>query len=506
MLKRSKRISELDTYLSDEQFYDIKDEQPQLSIESSYWKIPDEDNYITSISVNREQNSQIAVASGSNYNNLFIYDLNVNDMELKHEQTITLPKLQSVKWINYNEEESLLLTGDKNGMSHIISVPDSENDENARIVKRFNHKKQFTNLKIKTQSVKQLSLPNWNNEIFLTLCNENVFVWDLNHRSDLPILKNKNLGINTFDSSLTQNGIIALGGEFGIALNDLRSDESKLFTPNEELESCLNIKWAPYDCNILASSHSDGVIKLWDIRSQGSSFGELKGHNDVISSLEWSEVSSSELYSSSNDGQIVHWDLDFTQDLSDCRLKDEFSLDISIFNEFGTGSGNKRRCGTAIAASKENIVQLATCDGKLLSIDGASCIGVHEKLGIDSFSIDETEFDDFINEFSNELVIDDEYGFKSNGLTLQKNDSENTLISISDDMSTKSIRSFSGSTINSFSDDEYAYFNDKEYQEYNEEEEQEEEAEEERIDFTYQEIKPLNRFQRFATIPQRVIV
>ncbi|ONH70124.1 Protein DSE1 [Cyberlindnera fabianii] len=371
-----------------------------IKIASNYWKVPDDELYLTSVAVNKENNEQIAVASGKRENNLYIYDINTESTSLTHQQTITLPYIQSMQWLGYDECESTLMTGHKNGTVHMVSVPDSNSDESARIIKRFNHKKHFSTSRYKNLSIKRIVTPNWisNSQNFLTQCNQNIFLWDMNHRSDLPILKNQNLGLLNFDASPSKNGILALAGEFGIALNDLRApvNHPSIFTPKDSksLSGANAIKWAPYDDNVLAATHLDGTIRLWDIRAQGA-FGNLSGHNDLVTCIEWSEESSGDLYSGGNDGSIIHWDLNFSEDLSDCCLSEGLESIKYMGNTFLTDETeiyakvSKRQCGTLIPAAKAAILDMTSVGNKIMSVDGDSFLGVHGKRGLDSFVVEE---------------------------------------------------------------------------------------------------------------------
>lgn len=411
----------------------------KMKIASNYWKIPDDELYLTSISINKENQEQLAISSGMKQDNLFIYDLNYDDMVLTHQQTISLPFIEKLEWLNYDIEESSLLTGHKNGSLHLVSIPNSK-DSNAKILKRFNHKKHFS--RFKNLSIKQINNSFWNSNNILTLCNENVFLWDSNHRSDLPILKDQHLGLLNFDTS-NKNGIIALAGEFGVALNDLRvnNNNSSVFQPANNFElGSNNIKWAPYDSNILAASHLDGIIRLWDIRAQNY-FGKLTGHNDLITSLEWSEESSSDLYSGSKDGNIIHWDLNFNEDLSNCCLnsgldsiqfiKDKFlSNDKDIYELI-----NQRQCGTIIPASNDSIIELTSTNDKILSIDGSSYLGVHNKRGVDSFKVEEGTANLMLDELLNELPMTPESmgspkTLRNEPITNLNNTSEHTLVDL----------------------------------------------------------------------------
>lgn len=382
------------------------------NIASNYWRIPDDELYLTSIAVNKQNNNQVAIASGKTTSNLFIYDVDYDAMALTHQQTISLPCIQSMEWLNYDSEESTLLTGHKNGTVHIVSIPDSQSDESASVIKRFNHKKHFTSERYRNLNIIKLCVPNWiaNRRNFLSSCNQNMFLWDMQHRSDLPILKTQHLGMLSFDASPSQNGIVALCGEFGIALNDLRAavGTPSVFTPRQQLGTSNCIKWAPYDSNVLAASHLDGSVRLWDIRAQAS-FGKLIGHNDMITCLEWSEESSSDLYTGGKDGAIIHWDLQMDEDLSQCCLKEGLDSVQYMGERFLTDDNDiytnlqKRQCGTLIPAAKTSVVGMCSTNSKILSIDGSAFLGLHDKRGADGFVVDASTTDAIMDEILHEL-------------------------------------------------------------------------------------------------------
>jgi WD40 repeat protein len=485
------------------------------SIASNYWRIPDDELHLTSVAVNKENSEQVAISSGKNHSNLFIYDINYDDMALTHQQTISLPYIESMQWLNHDTEESTLLTGHRNGTVHIVSIPDSNSEESASIVKRFNHKKHFTSNRLRSLSVQRIAVPNWiaNRQNFLSSCNESIFLWDIQHRSDLPILKTQHIGLLNFDASLAANGIVALCGEFGIALNDLRASPNSpsIFTPRQQLGSSNCIKWAPYDSNVIAASHVDGIVRLWDIRAQ-SSFGKLEGHNDMVTCLEWSEESASDLYTGGKDGSIIHWDLNFSEDLSDCCLREGLNSIKYMGNRFLTDDTDiyanlkKRQCGTLIPAAKTAIVDMSSTDNKILSIDSSAFLGVHDKRGVDSFTAEEGTSDAIMDEMLHSLpelhTSDDEslndqafditpgstavnspMHAKQNSITNLQNGSLDTLV---DPMMRSVERRTSGSTLNSDHNEAM--------------------KEDVRAAFTYEEIAPLGVLMRQELEGQLVLV
>ncbi|CCH40792.1 putative WD repeat-containing protein [Wickerhamomyces ciferrii] len=509
----------------------------RVKIASNYWKIPDDSNYLTSIAINDSNQEQIAISSGSSDSNLFIYDLNNESISLTHQQTITLPNILNMKWLDYAMEESTLITGHKQGVIHMVSIPEANSNESAKILKRFNHKKHFNNSKtLRDPSIRTINMPNWDSKnssnLLISQCNENIFLWDLNHRSDLPILKNQHLGIKNFDSSPSSNGIIGLAGDFGIAINDLRApiNEVSMFTPKISKDTknygfANNIKWAPYDSNILAASHIDGIVRLWDIRAQ-ESFGSLQGHNDLITSIEWSEESSSDLYTGARDGNIIHWDLNFNEDLNNCCLNEGLDSINYYDNQFLTDEFeiyhhlSKRQCGTLIPAAKNSITNLTSSSNYILSIDGSSYLGLHKKRGLDSFEVEEGTsdmiIDNMLKEFPQTETVSDSGSIMTNSDGESESESnsifEQTLMQDSSVPSTtnnspihnktKSITSLlnnSENSIDTLVNEEI--FNESPKRIVSGSTINEDDLEDQ-FDFTYNEVLPLNQKQRNASSQQ----
>ncbi|KAH3680503.1 hypothetical protein WICMUC_000291 [Wickerhamomyces mucosus] len=414
-------------------------------INSNYWKIPDNDSFLTSIAINKQ--NQLAISSGGNDSNLFIYNIDDDHDDLNksliHKQTISLPNITKMEWLNDNSiEESCLLTGHKNGMIHYVSIPNldyNEDDENAQIIKRFNHKRHFTSSIINSKSIKNLQITkNWlnNGNNLISLCNENIFLWDINHRSDLPILKTQHLGLLNFDYNSFKLGILGLVGKFGIAINDLRISNNcydgeefqkpSIFIPQNDKSTTAanNIKWSPFDSNIFAASHLDGIIRLWDIRSQ-SHFAELKGHStNEINSIEWSEINSNDLYSSDQMGKLIHWDLNFDENLMNCTINEGIDSILLKDEKFYTDQFeildliNQRQCGTIISDNNNNsktgsIIDLKTFNDSIISIDNESYLGLHYKnksiLAKDSeYNYNSKMMDQILKDIPSELDLDDD--------------------------------------------------------------------------------------------------
>ncbi|XP_059478903.1 coronin-1A-like isoform X2 [Neocloeon triangulifer] len=75
----------------------------------------------------------------------------------------------------------------------------------------------------------------------------------------------------------------------------------------------LDIKWDPFNDNIIASASEDCSVKLWHIKDEG--FGdhledwlaELRGHRRRVTQIEWHPVAQSVLFSAGADGLVVVW-------------------------------------------------------------------------------------------------------------------------------------------------------------------------------------------------------
>lgn len=385
-----------------------------MRIESDYWKIGEDDNNFLTCVASHNEHPYLAVASGSNEKNLHIYDLNVDQMLLGHHQTISLPNIHSLKWLNnVNGNFNFLASGHSKGYVNLTLLPDPEapEEQSAEIVKRFNHEKQLRKLDtydpiseglpstIKCLSIAPKPWKSCNLNTLMTLYKDSLFMWD-SSMSRVPVLKNKVSGISHFDPSPARDGILSIGGSFGVALQDLRAKDGapSMFVPQTERNSskCHLVKWAPYDANVLASAHDNGTVQLWDVRNQDS-FACLQGHSDSVSSIEWAEDSSTDIYTGGKDGKVIHWDLSQEcESFTRCTLKHGVEACMDRLQIAST-----RQCGTVIPASNTSIIDLATIHGestgsKLLSIDGSSFLGLHGKLGSDSFVAPEGASDTLI--------------------------------------------------------------------------------------------------------------
>ncbi|KAI5952406.1 DSE1 [Candida jiufengensis] len=379
----------------------------RTKIKSNYWKIPDNDMNLTSICIKNQQqnNPLIAISSGNQENNLFIYEMNLNSNHLIHHSTISLSNIHSMKWINNNENH--LITGNNKGYAHLVSIPDinlgGEDDTelySAEICKRFNHRKHIKDKStiIHNSPIKKLNLFN-NDKEMISIYDNFLFHWDIkNSESQLrpqPISISTIQGILNFDTLNHNNTTISVCGKFGISLYDTRFSKlnipmSSSTTTNFRQLSANLVKWNPDNDNILAVGHGDGVVRLWDIRKQdyfATINSDSVGNGSSITSIEWNQ---GDLFTGGQDGNIIHWDLTSDINLNEtnhlnCGLSEGFnSIKLNKFKKLEVDV-NQRQCGTILPASNTNIVDMCSITNeidnstKILSIDGSSFLGVHSK-------------------------------------------------------------------------------------------------------------------------------
>lgn len=402
----------------------------RTNIKSNYWKIPDQSMNLTSMCINSNHgaNPIMAVSSARSDSNLYIYELNLFNNHLIHHHTITLPNIHAMKWINNTR---YLVTGNNKGYAHLVSTPklatrdvfngddgqsyddDDDSGNSAEICKRFNHRKHLKDKSFHddvsvASPIRHLNfINNYNN--LLSIYNDYLFYWDIKN-CDLqirpsPITITNVAGIKNFDVLQDSNSSsVAVCGRFGVSLFDLRDCKFNIPDHSERIQSFKELsahvlKWNPTNTNIIAAGHGDGVVRLWDVRKQESFVAELDGHgNHNVTSIEWS---GNDLYTGGKDGNIVHWDLSSDLSLDDlsntkgisCGLKDGFdSVQFNAKANCLEAKLHQRQCGTVLPASNSSIVSMCSikwdeeADTKIMSIDGSSFLGVHNKIS-ESFNV-----------------------------------------------------------------------------------------------------------------------
>ena len=287
------------------------DEQPS----SSYWKVKDKEDFLTSLDVRDDR--LCAIGSGSTTDNLFIYEAYTD--EVIHHQTITLPEIVALKWAplssSLGQLGNVLLSGHRNGVVHMTFLPDSTaRSGNAEILKRYNHMKHIPTDPTTRYSPRirnmELTSANWSScpaQSLFTLCADHIFLWEAN-RSDAPLIMQRTSNVNTLDLSADRDGVFAVGRKRGVCIRDIRTKDgvtTGLKPPVGNTHDVSLVKWNSYDSsNQFAAVHDRNVIKLWDIRTN-QPLASFTGHVDNINSIEWS--SRSEFITASADGTVRVW-------------------------------------------------------------------------------------------------------------------------------------------------------------------------------------------------------
>lgn len=293
------------------------------SISSSYWRIPDSEEFLRCVATH-ETEPLVAVASGAQHSNLFIYELDKEAGEksgntiLTHHQTISLPGIHSLKWASPYQTlggyGNVLASGHNSGLAYLTLLPDPYSDsEPAEILREFNHNRHVQPNNIRSTRIRNLNLlgKNWTccaDSALLTLFSQNIFLWDPS-RSDIPVMKKRSRGTVTLDPSPIQDGIICFGGQRGVSITDIRVKDSPGLSPPNDNDSMVSyVKWSPHDENLLAAVHDSNVVKVWDIRA-GGPLVTLNGHTDKVNSLCWSDMDDNKITSASSDGTVRIWNI-----------------------------------------------------------------------------------------------------------------------------------------------------------------------------------------------------
>ncbi|KAK9469872.1 WD40-repeat-containing domain protein [Lipomyces arxii] len=259
---------------------------------SQEWKVPDSSQHLTSISAHQSL-PLIAVGSGSREKNLLVYEMvsTQNSSQLCHRQTVSLRNIHSLSWapLGRFNSDTVLATGHRNGLVHLVTLPDGSNTNSARIIKKFNHSDPR---RLSVGPLPRISHLEFTSSVWtcvpdasmFTLYGESVYLWDLS-RSDRPLMTQRVGSCNGFHASPFRDGILSLSGAFGIALLDIRAKSRGLLRPKLANHSeATVVKWSPYNSNWVASAHEDSKLRIWDIRA-AQPFAELTGHSDIINTV-----------------------------------------------------------------------------------------------------------------------------------------------------------------------------------------------------------------------------
>ncbi|OBA20929.1 WD40 repeat-like protein [Metschnikowia bicuspidata var. bicuspidata NRRL YB-4993] len=389
----------------------------RTNIKSNYWKIPDTHMNLTALALSdaRAAVPHVAISSASEKNNLYIHELDAHRHHLTHLSTITLPHIHGLAWVPGGGAR-LLVTGNSKGYAHLVAVPRALPDgaadglESAEIVKRFNHRKHLrlagSDAAAAAPGRTCVAEMAFLSPARLASCYaDTVFVWDINGtqlaRRPRPESISVVPGVRSVDACADAAATVALAGAFGVSLLDTRTGQHRvpppsLFHGRPRLAAANRVKWHPRDQHVLASSHADGVVRVWDVRKQAW-FAELTGHRGkTVTAMSWN---GDDLFTGASDGNIVHWDLTLGLGaapglsrhggrLRHCSLRD--GIDSVAFDPARNAMVervNERQCGTALPALNNQIVGLCPVlapgprdECSILLIDGAAFLGLHCKI------------------------------------------------------------------------------------------------------------------------------
>ncbi|KAK9463911.1 WD40-repeat-containing domain protein [Lipomyces oligophaga] len=353
----------------------LEDLNPPLR--STHWKVPDAAHHLTSLS-SHSSLPLLAIGSGGKEKNLYVYELAGpnGQAQLFHRQTVSLPYILSLQWspAGLFTSQTVIATSHRNGLVHIVALPDSSNPQPARILRRFNFnpdKRQNLSTLASRVSHVEFAGAAWTcvpDATLLSLYGDTVYVWDAT-RNDRPLLTQKVATATTFHSSPFRDGIVSLSGAFGISLLDVRCRNRGLLRPKTANHSeSTAVRWSPYNSNWVASAHEDSKIRVWDIRAS-KPFAELSGHLDIINSLEWSASDPNELMSGSTDQTINVWDVSrssFAYDPS--RSKEKYFSNFESKKDDATvispeHSSRRRRALFTILEDPTNVTADEKADG-----------------------------------------------------------------------------------------------------------------------------------------------
>ncbi|SCU87693.1 LAMI_0D07096g1_1 [Lachancea mirantina] len=387
---------------------DMNDYYTTQQLQSEYWGVNAPiGSRVTSLSCLEDK---ILVSNSNSTENLKLYELNQGSSKstLRTLQVISVPdkppivtcllpdsfKSTSTKFSQ--NDDCMILTGNQDGYVDLITT--SATEGNAKIVKRFNHGKylkstnqQSLDAWLRTKrSLPIRQLQPWNDQGFMSIVNETVFIYDLNHHRSPLYLQSFN-GLEAAAHHVSNPHLLSLVGsrfgENGISLLDLRSGQGygNLYSPDigDSTNHSKSTRCTWLDEYTIANTVGN-CVKLWDVRAPGAKC-TIKGHKGSINSLQYhSELK--RLYTGDDQGYAIAWDLTNLENVSECRLANGFQ---SILSE---KISELKQCGNIvvtpdsshISRDRENTIGHARCsnflsttdDGSLITLDSVE-LGLH---------------------------------------------------------------------------------------------------------------------------------
>lgn len=381
----------------------------KFKVQSNYWKIDNVESDIThSISINTtfsKESDTIAVSSNYASENLKIFQLAANS--LIHLASITLPDIHSLKFLKPVSEPphnfKFLLSGHSNGIVHLSAIPLTENSvfENAEIIKRFNHKKHLkssypferSSLTLNNGTIStsitsiDLSSSQWTSSpmnSMVSVYNHHLFYWDT-ARSKAPLSIIKSNGVSHVTTNKNLNSVIAISGDFGLSLIDLRTgknqEKTSIFLPSSnslsskysKLNGFVSSEWCENNENYIATIQaSDDVVHLWDIRKMNP-ITKLTGFTDSVTQIKWKNNS---LWTGDKDGYLTRWDTNNLHNLHDKECitsNNDSGINNIMLSKSKLPPKNKIELGSSVKISESKILSLDydTNENSIICLDNS---------------------------------------------------------------------------------------------------------------------------------------
>ncbi|CCE62742.1 hypothetical protein TPHA_0D01010 [Tetrapisispora phaffii CBS 4417] len=355
---------------------DFNDYYTTKKLYSNYFEVPNCTNNETSFShLDIDPNNNILIANESKLKLLSFEVESQFHSKLHGIQTIHLPKPNLTSSIFFNKKENndtlSILSGHSNGVVNLIDT--SLESGNAQVKTRFNHKKYLKSIPSLVTSgcfpIKKLVAPK-NDNIFISLANDSLFIYDLNEKSK-PLFLKLFAGVESlaYNNSLnfTNNKLMALSGskfgKAGISLLDLTSSHSNptnlISNQYYPITNSYSRPEVSYDClwidDFLIANTLGNKVKVWDIRSTaGEALVTIESNKGYIESLMYNSTSKL-LFTNDDQNTVISWDL---RDLKKMRrgiLSQGFN---SVMNESGTSQeSNGTYCIGNIVVNGNSTIQ-----------------------------------------------------------------------------------------------------------------------------------------------------
>ncbi|SCU84691.1 LAFA_0D11430g1_1 [Lachancea sp. 'fantastica'] len=389
---------------------DMNDYYTTKQLRSEFWTLPhQEENKAVFQNSLSSVDDVVLTSSMAPSDNLQLFRLNVENREtaqLAELQSISVPGAPVTTSCLFpqsfsnpkqpTEHDRLLCSGHQDGVVNLIST--SEVEGGAKIIKRFNHAKYLKSTQIenldslllgkRASPIRQVNA--WNNNGFISIVNESLFIYDLNqHR--LPLYLQSFTGLEAVEANADNSNLLALVGSrlgpSGLSLLDLRcaGGHGTLYSPDTSGSSENNVSTACCWLNeyTIANAVSD-CVKIWDIRSPGSKC-TVKGHKGSVKALKFHKESQ-RLFTSDDQNYTLAWDLENLDNVSECHLANGFQSicekDVSRVKQCGNiiSSPNLAPSSPSSQTSHSRVSGFALLelyrDGSLLTFDSKE-LGLH---------------------------------------------------------------------------------------------------------------------------------